>query len=391
MAPIATLPVTVLAEEAPKGITPFARFTHTYDTNLLNRSDEGTGPAPESDQVNRIEGGAAIDFKLSRQRFTGLAALSNTRHQRFDFRNTDGNAFRLRWDTEIGETLTGFLEGSSVSDQAPIQTGTVFATRRDQDGGIASLAWNFHANYSVLAQYASNRTRFKGPDDTSNDVLSGLNRNDETRYVGLSYQPFSGSSTALLFKQADGDFPSRQIVAPGQTVSNNFEQSETELLTKWKYSEITAFTLSLSSVNREHEEVPSRDFSGTNYRVEVFYKPTVKTSFNLLWGKQIVGVSDVTNSDALARQLGLAMNMELSSKLLLQLAYSPQELRFNGTDGFSTSPRTERLKEGRVGLEFALDPRLTLGTTLKKRSRDSTLANTDYSAESMNVFIRYEH
>nr|WP_306815253.1 outer membrane beta-barrel protein [Limnobacter parvus] len=281
--------------------------------------------------------------------------------------------------------------GSSVSDQAPIQTGFVTANKREQDNLGASLTWNFHPNYAVLSQFANTETRFIGTEDTNEAVLAGLNRDDKTSYIGVAYKPGTGSSTALLFKQATGVFPTRQIVAPGQTVSNNFEQSETELLTKWNYSEITALTLSLSSVNRQHEEIQSRDFAGTNYRLEVFYQPTVKTNFNLIWGKQIVGISDASNSDALARQLSIAMNMELSSKVMFQLAYSPQELQFDGTDGINTAPRTESLREGRAGLEFQIDPKVTLGANLRKRSRDSTLVNTDYSAHSMNIFVRYEH
>lgn len=377
--------------EPNKGITPFANYKHTYDSNLLNRSNEGIGRNPESDNVNRYEIGTHIDFQLSRQRFTGLFSLSDTRHDRFTERNVDGNAHRLRWDSEIGKTLIGSLEASFISDQAPIQTGIVTANKREQDRTAGSLTWNFHPNYAVLSQFANTETRFVGSENTNEAVLAGLNRDDESSFIGVAYKPGTGSSTALLFKQATGIFPTRQIVGPGQTVSNNFDQSETELLTKWNYSEITALTLSLSSVDRQHEEIQSRDFAGTNYRFEVFYQPTVKTNFNLVWGKQIVGISDASNSDALARQMSIAMNMELSSKVSFQLAYSPQELQFDGTDGFNATPRTDRLKEGRAGLEFQLDSKVTLGADLRKRSRDSTLANTDYSAHSMNIFVRYEH
>ena len=384
-------PAQAFSTEPNKGITPFANYKHTYDSNLLNRPNEDTSPEPVSDNVNRYEIGAHIDFQLSRQRFTGLFSLSDTRHERFTERNVDGNAHRLRWDTELGKTLIGSIEASSVTDQAPIQTGFVTANKREQDNTSGSLAWNLHPNYAILSQFAKTKTRFIGSENTSEAVLAGLNRDDESSYIGIAYKPGTGSSTALLFKQANGVFPTRQIVGPGQTISNNFDQSETELLKKWNYSEITAFTVSLSSVNRQHKEVQSRDFSGTNYRLEVFYQPTVKTNLNLTWGKQIVGISDATNSDALARLMSVAMNMELSSKVIFQLAYSPQKLQFDGTDGFNTAPRTENLKEGQAGLEFQLDPKVTLGANLRKRSRDSTLANTDYSAHSMNIFVRYEH
>lgn len=377
--------------EPAQGISPFARITRAYDSNLLNRPDQGSDVASTSDQVNRLEIGTHLDFQLSQQKLTGLVSLSDTRHDRFTERNTEGKAYRVRWDSEIGRTLIGSIETSAVSDLAPIQTGQVLATQRDQDSTAASLAWNIHPDYAVLSQHTVIETRFEGPQNTTDAVLRGLNRNDESCYLGLAYQPATGSSTTILFKQAKGLFPSRQIIGSEQTVSNNFDQTETELLSKWNYSEITVLTVSISSVDRQHDELQTRDFSGTNYRAELLYKPTVKTNFNLVWGKQIVGVSDASNSDALVRQVALAMNMELTSKLLFQLTYSPQQLEFNGTDGINPIPRTDRLRESSVSLAFQFDPQLTLGTMLRKRSKNSTQTNTDYSAHSVNIFIRYEH
>lgn len=390
-ATLAANPVYGASSEDDPGFAPFARVDYTYDSNLLNRSDEGDGPEPQSDQVKRLALGTLFNAQVSRQKFSGLMSLSDTRHQRFTERNTDGYAYRLRWDSEIGKTIRAAVEKGAVSDQAPIQTGLVSANVRKQDTELASLTWNFHANYAVLSEYKRTETRFEGASNNNDALLNGLNRDDQSGYIGLAYQPSSGSSSAILLKQSSGFFPSRQIIGPGQTVSNNFDQSEVEWLTRWNYSKITTLTLSLASVNRQHDELPQRDFSGTNYRVAVRYEPTVKTSFDLMVAKQLVGVSDATNSDALARQVGLGMQMELTSKLFLQLGYMPQNLEFNGTDGFSTVPRTERLKESRIGLEFQMDPRLKLGANLRQRDRDSSLPNLDYTAHSMNVFVKYEH
>ena len=377
-------------DEIP-GLAPFATATHTYDSNLLNRADSGSGPAPQSDFIERVEIGTHVNFQLSRQKFSGALSLSDNRHQRFSERNTEGRAHHLRWDSEIGRTLVAAVEGRSISDQAPIQTGLITATQRDQDIASASLNWKFHPNYSVVNQVSKTNTRFRGVENSSEAVLAGLNRDDESSHIGVEYHPGTGSSLALLLKESNGRFPIRQITGPGESVSNDFDQNETELLGKWKISDITSMTLSLSSVQRDHDEVQSRDFSGTNYRVEVFFKPTIKTNFNLLWGKQIVGISDATNSDALARQLFLAMSMKITEKVLLKLAYRPQNLQFGGTDGLNTSPRTERVKEGSISLEYQLYPRVSLGTNFQNRSRETTLSNSDYSANAISIFMKYEH
>lgn len=373
------------------GISPFASFNRTYDSNPLNRSKSGTGPAPQSDVIDRIEIGTHVDFQLSRQKFSGALSLSDNRHQRFSQRNTTGRAHRLRWDSEIGKTLVAAVEGRSISDQAPVQTGFTSLTRRDQDTASASLNWKFHPNYSIVNKLSQSNTRFRGSENSNEGVLAGLNRDDESSYVGVEYHPGSGSTLALLFKKSNGEFPIRQITGPGQSVSNNFEQNETELLGKWIITDITAMTLSLSSVQREHDEVQSRDFSGTNYRVDLLYKPTEKTNFNLSWGKQIIGISDATNSDALARQLFLAIDTRITEKVLLKLAYRPQNLQFSGIDGISTSPRNERVKESGIILEYQLHNRVSLGTNIQSRSLDSTLDNSDYSANGISVFMKYEH
>jgi hypothetical protein len=382
---------TSTSEDDATGFAPFANATRTYDSNLLNRSKSGSGPAPQSDIIDRFEVGTHVDFQISRQKFSGALSLSDNRHQRFNERNTTGRAHSLRWDSEIGRTLVAAVEGRSVSDQAPIQTGLVSTTRRDQDTAIASLNWKFHPSYSIVNQISKTNTRFRGAENTNEAVLAGLNRDDESSYIGVEYHPGSGSTLALLLKESNGHFPIRQITGPGQSVSNDFDQNETELLGKWIISDLTAVTLSLSSVKREHDEVKSRDFSGTNYRVDVAFKPTVKTNFNLSWGKQIIGISDATNSDALARQLFLSMNMKVTEKVLLKLAYRPQNLQFDGTDGLSNAPRTERVKEGSLSLEYQLQRRVALGMNIQNRSRESTLANADYSANSISIFMKYEH
>lgn len=384
-------PAYASSPEPSQGIAPFATSTHSYDSNLLNRSEEGSGPAPQSDQVNRTEIGTHVNFQLSRQKFSGALSVSDTKHERFKERNVDGNAYRLRWDAEIGKTLTGFVEGSSISDQAPIQTGLVSVIQRDQDNATAELSWNFHPSYSVLNQYSHSKTRFVGTENSNDAVLAGLNRDDESSAIGLQYKPSSGSSVTILFKQAEGNFPIRQVIGPGQSVSNNFNQDETELLTKWNYSEITTLTLSLSSVRRTHEELQSRDYSGTNYRLEILYSPTVKTNFNLSWAKQIVGISDATNSDALADQLFLSMNMEVTDKILFRLAYLPQNLQFAGTDTAGSAPRTERIREAIASIEYEFLDRLSLGANLRNRERGTTLENADYSANSMSIFLKYVH
>lgn len=373
------------------GFAPFASAKRTHDSNLLNRSESGTGPAPQSDIIDRFEIGTHLDFQLSRQKFRASLSLSDNRHQRFKERNTTGRAHLLRWDSEIGKTLTASVEGRSISDQAPIQTGLVSATRRDQDAVLASLNWKFHPNYSIVNQLSKTNTRFRGVENTGEAVLAGLNRDDESSYIGVEYHPSSGSTLALLFKESNGHFPIRQITGPGESVSNDFDQNETELLGKWIISDITAMTLSLSSVQREHDEVQARNFSGTNYRLGVLFKPTSKTNINLSWGKQIIGISDATNSDALARQLLVAMDTKLTEKVLLKLAYRPQNLQFSGTDGLSSTPRTERVKESGISLEYQLLQRVSLGTNIQSRSRESTVENADYSANGISIFMKYEH
>lgn len=383
-------PLQAATFEPEQGFAPFANISHTYDSNLLNRSENGTGPRPQSDQVDRTEIGTHLNLLLSQQKFSGTFSLTDTRHQRFSERNTQGNFHRIRWDSQIGKTIVASLEGSSRSDQAPIQTGIVSVVQRDQDNGSASVKWNFHPFYSALSQVSKTSTRFLGPSNINDPALTGLNRDDELALVGIEWHPGTGSTLALLLKQNNGTFPIRQIIGPGQSVSNNFNQNETELLGKWNFSELTAFTLSLSSVQRDHDELKTRDFSSINYRVEILYKPTQSTNFNLTWGKQILGVSDATNSDALAHQMSISMNMKLTSKTALKLVYIPQDLEFDGTDGLNSVPRTERVKEMDVSLEHELTERTSVAATLRNRSRTSSVANSDYDADSCSIYLKYE-
>lgn len=371
------------------GFSPFVSTTLTHDSNLLNRPDNGTGPKPESDMVKRVEAGAEFDLQFSRQNVTGKIAASDNQHDRFKERDTEGQTQQLRWNAFIGETLQGIVDLSDVSDQAPIQTGQVNAVQRDQKNQSALLTWAFHPEYAVTAQVQNASTRFSGANNTVSPSLAGLNRNDDLKSVGVVYQPSTGSQLGLYLKNLTGDFPIRQVIGPGQTVSNNFDQDELELLVRWRKTEITSWNFMLSQVERKHEELPVRDYSGTNYRVEWLYQPTAKVQINATLARQIIGISDASNSDALADQKSVGVTWSISPFTTLKINYRPQTLKFNGTDGLGLSPRTDRLTETSVALEYLATRHVLISAIARQRNRQSTEINSDYSADSFSVFLKY--
>lgn len=385
------LPTTTLAKQENSGnfFRPFASASRTYDSNLLNRPDGTAGPL--SDTVDRFEVGTHLDFQISRQRFSSTLSVNQNRHEEFTDRNTEGDLYRFRWDAEIGQTVTGLFEASSLTDQAPIQTGAVSLIQRKQSLQQVGLNWNFHPSYAVRTRLADTETRFEGTPGTPDSVLAGLNRNDQLQSIGLVHTAGTGSSVGLFLNHSSGDFPIRQLVGPGQTVSNNFNQRDVELQGQWNHSTITRLLFSVAAVERKHDELPSRDYNGVNYRLDAQYQPTGKSTFFAGLARQIVGVSDANNSDALVRQVTLGYNLALSQKLLLRLAHRPQKLLFNGTDGFNAVPREETLKESSATLEYQTTDFLSLGTSFSQRDRESTVPNSDYSANALNVFIKFTH
>ncbi|HEX4918770.1 MAG TPA: outer membrane beta-barrel protein [Limnobacter sp.] len=370
-------------------VRPFATATRTYDSNLLNKA--ANAPGPRSDQVDRFEAGTHMDFQLSRQRFSSTLSVNQTRHDEFAERDTDGELFKFRWDAEIANTITGNVEISSLTDQAPIQTGAVSVTERQQHLEQVGANWNFHPTYAIRTRFANTETRFKGTPGTPDTVLSGLNRNDELQSIGMVYTAGSGSTLGLFLNTLTGDFPLRQVIATGQSVSNNFEQKDIELQGQWIHSPITRLQFSVAAVEREHDELPVRNYSGINYRVDAQYQPTAKSTWVLGVGRQIVGISDASNSDALVQQVTVGYNLALSNKVLMRFFHRPQKLRFSGTDGLNGVPREETLKESSATVEYQATRFLRFGTTASHRQRDSSAVNSDYSASAVNVFIQFTH
>ena len=192
-----------------------------------------------------------------------------------------------------------------------------------------------------------------------------------------------------VLKNLTGDFPIRQIIGPGQTVSNNFDQDELELMVRWRKTEITSWNFSLSQVERKHEELPVRDYSGTNFRVEWLYRPSAKVQINATLARQIIGISDASNSDALADQKGVGVTWNISPFTTLKINYRPQTLKFNGTDGLGPIPRTDRLSETSVALDYLATRHVLISTIANRRSRQSSQIDSDYSADSFSVFLKY--
>lgn len=368
---------------------PFAIATRTYDSNLLNQPDNNSGP--KSDQIDRFEVGTHVDFQISRQRFSTTLSANQNRHQEFEERNTDGELAKFRWDAEIGQTITGAVEVSTFSGQAPIQTGAVSVIARQQKTKQFGINWNFHPSYAIKTRISEIDTSFESVPGTPDSVLAGLNRTDENQSIGVAYTTGTGSTLGLFLNNSIGNFPLRQVTSPGQSVSNNFEQQDVELQGQWNLSAITRLQFSLATVKRKHDELPARDYSGLNYRIDALYQPTTKSTLTLGFARQIVGVTDVNNSDALVRQIALGYDLKIANKLLMRLAHRPQKLSFSGTDNFSVVAREESLKESSAALEYQSTQFLSLGVNATQRRRESTAVNADYSAKALNFYIKFSH
>lgn len=373
------------------GFAPAASASITWDSNLLNRPETGPGPRPQSDMVTRLQAGADFDLLMGPHQVTGQVSAIQNRHDNFRERNTDGYIAQIKWAVPLSETLKSEVELGQLSDQAPIQTGQSTAVKRDRDNQGLALNWVFHPEYALGFLHQQSQTRFAGVNGTQDPALAGLNRDDTLNAISFAYQPSTGSQLGVAFKHSEGDFPIRQVIGPGVSVSNNFRQDETELFMRWNASDLSTVGAAVSNVERQHDEFAGRNYSGINYRLEWQYRPASQLQFNISTARQIIGISDVTNSDALARQFSLEAAWALSAATTLRLSHRPQRLEFSGTDGLGLTARNDRLTDNSLSLDWRVSPRLLLTALLRQRERESSLPNSDYSADSFSLFLKYAY
>lgn len=383
---------------------PYVAARSIYDNNLFRLSDDEDaeaviGTSRRSDRADILEAGLNVDLPISRQRLLLGISAERSWYQRSDFLdNTSKRAYgTLQW--EIGNRWSGdvgfsYREALASFTQLQARVRDEIAQRRS----FFNASYEFHPRWQVHAGLETF--------DLTREVRFDQNRDELTKKAGVRYTSRANNyidlearhTDASLFNGDPDDFGG--IVGDGDPVdgtiddlNRSYTQSDLNLEVDWRRS-ASHINAKLSYVDREHEDLPRRDYTGVNGRVTYGWNLTGKTLINFAVWRQIRSVDDAQASYALTRGVSVNPVWSATSKITVQGRLAYENFDYQGDPNFvaGAAPRREdtvRTASVSVGYKPYDNTELSLGYETEERDSTRRLVDYDYDAFTASVRVDF--
>lgn len=357
------------------------------DNNPFRLSDTDPQPGPRSDSVRRVGAGVKAELPAGRQRFVLEAKAEMQDYDRFDLLDHTeygvGATWRWvvgnQWSGEAGYARRHFLGG--LEDlQRPIKD-MITEDRAFVSGGyLVTPRWRVRG--------ALDWTRWSHDEP----VRAELDARIFSGTAGLDYVTPSGNSVGGQLKYSEGQYPNVQPV--GSTlVVNDYQELEASVVARWMFTGKSTLEARLGYTQREHDDVPQRDFSGFTGRVGYDWFIAAKTLLNFEVWREIRSTEDASASYILSQGWGLGPAWAPTIKLIFQAKYIREERDFRGDPGIlvGATPREDTFNG--ISLTAGYTPvrnvHLSVGAERGERTSNILRRDFDYRMISANARIRF--
>lgn len=382
---------TAVYAEGIIDITPYISLNATHDDNVFRFSNTAQalaafGSSATSDSITSTELGVDANIRLSRQLVKLSANINDNQYNRFSSLNNVGNAYNLNWNWRLGNDLFGEIGvdrnvgiSSFSENQNPVRN------IRTNSRQFASANWQIHPDWVARV---SGQT---GQSDNSLVSFNSINSESTSLESGLRYSNTLGTQLGLAYRKTTTTYADRtgfSLVLFGQ------ENTKKELILNavWAPTAKTRLSGSISQVNLDYQNVPSRAFSGLSERLNIDYTLSAKTSFNFSVYQELNAVEDTLSTYVQSKGLSFNPAWSPTEKLVLRAGVSLERRDYLGNSGLFFTSNVSRIDEYKVAnlsLLYLPTRKSQVQLMYKKEQRTSNLPNVDYDDNTLSTTFRY--
>lgn len=312
-----------------------------YDDNLYRLAPgikaERIGAPGRADTYSTTSLGAVFDNRYSRQRVRMEANYGLVRYAESDFLDYESWKGSARLDSEFGNRW----RASFGAD-----TARRLGSFADLPGAVRNLVTDNRLSASAEFQLESDWKISGGLSHATSRNSSEIRKvNDEDRsqaQIGLSFVSRRGSSAAFTLRRLEGSLANRQVVGSA-LVDNSYQQTDAELSAAWEPDGWGTWSARVARVNRRHDEVPARDFSGYTARLAYDFRATGKSAIGVIVRREIGAEQDELTNYAVTQGLTVTTSWLPTAKLRLDALVEGRWREQQGDPGFfaAAGPRPE--------------------------------------------------
>ena len=373
-------------------IKPSISTSINYDDNVFRFSTPEQaratfGSDKTADVVKRLDLGATVNLRLSRQMLVASANVTESRYNRFILLDNTAKSLSLGWNWRLGNDVYGQLivrKQEAISGFNDIRTPV--KNLRTNINRLARINWDIHPDWTVYATHETNDT------DNEQANFSGLDREDESIETGLQFLDTSNTQLGLAYRTTTARYPSRDNFQ-SLLFGSEDKQKSILLTAAWQPTPKTRISTRLSQINIEYNTNFRDEFSGFNQRWAINHALTGKINLNASVYKEVSPIDDILSTFVQATGASINPTWRLSSKTSILAGLSVEKRDFLGSSNFFINNRDDRRdisKIANLSLLYAPTNRSLLQLQYIGEKRTSNFENFDYEFNNINLTFRYE-
>ena len=373
-------------------IKPSISTSINHDDNVFRFSSPEQaratfGSAQTADTVKRLDLGATINLRLSRQLLVASAHVTESRYNRFDLLDNTAKSLSLGWNWRLGNDVYGELIASkreAISGFNDIRTPV--KNLRTNSNLLARINWDIHPDWTVYAAREKNKI------DNEQANFSGLNREDESIETGLLFQDKSNTQLGLAYRQTTARYPSR-LGFQAFLFGSEDKQKSILFTAAWQPTSKTVVSTRLSQINIDYNTDVRDEFSGFNQRWNISHALTGKMNLNASVYKEVSPIDDILSTYVQATGVSINPSWRLSGKTSLLAGLSVEKRDFLGSANFfinNGDDRSDTSKIANLSLFYAPTNRSLVQLQYLGEIRSSSIDNQDYEFNNLNLSFKYD-
>ena len=333
-------------QQPEEGLKLYGGIGWGYDDNLLRvPKDRPAFQGKRSDRWRQLDVGVVYNKRISRQRVAVVAKASKVSFDFFKQLDYDGRDLQATWFWELGNKFEG--QAGTLYDRSLAPYTDFFSDERnvrERRRQWFDAGWKMHPSWKLRTGFTRERYEYELLRQRFN------NRTEKAAEAELVYRPRSGSSVGLVLRRVEGEYPFRRPVSTGVLV-DDFTQDELKLRVNWYATGSTTLQALAGYVRREQPSFGEGKTSGFNGRLNAFYQPRGKVTYNASVWREFAPIESTIVSYTLNRGASVGASWQATGKIKVdataayeQRAYNPRSVAAAGLGDLDDSLKTASLR-----------------------------------------------
>lgn len=372
-----------VAGEEPETLLIQASQAFQRDSNIFRLSEQPNATPPpgisdRSDTVSTTTGGLRFNKAYSLQRFEAGFNVERYNYSRNSNLNFTAVNYAAAWRWAITPAFRGNLTTDRrefVDNLADVQGQGVVNRRTNRttalDGGY-DIDGVWRVLGGVFTRDSKNSVRTFEGDST----VTGAE-------VGVRYQLPYATALEYRYRNGSGEYQNRLF---GGLAGADFKDREHELRGEWRPGGRSTLQARIAYLDRQHDTLGARDFSGVTGQLDWGYEFTGKTSAVAGIVRELGSYQTTNSSYYEGTRLFFAPMWKATDKITVKGRYDYGMRDFKGPlPGNVDTGRKDKIHLASVSAEYQALRALKLMTWVQQDRRTSSEAFADYKSTAVGI------